>query len=98
MRNMPASLLFAVGAVLFQSAAVNAAVFSSKNCSELGWQTKSATPDVCGQSVLQGRCYGNEKWPYTKAASVCEAVGGRMCTLNEIFEDVVQVRGHCCCH
>lgn len=69
------------------------AVSGSKTCEELGWTPKEATPMLCGQSVLNDRCFRDEKWSCNKAIQVCERESARLCTLNEIAADVVQGTG-----
>lgn len=48
---------------------------------------------LCGQSVLNDRCFRDKKWSYNKAIQVCERESARLCTLNEIAADVVQGTG-----
>jgi hypothetical protein len=69
---------------------------SSLTCSSLGWTNAAVygSPAVCGASNTGALsvCSGLISW--NSAKTFCEDVGGRLCTLNELFAD--EARGTGC--
>eukprot|EP00729_Bicosta_minor_P003773 gene3773-15587_t len=68
---------------------------SNITCDELGWKIKPETQGQCAASAVGegGRCYRKEKWTYHEAFNVCDAVGGRLCRLEELVMNVAQGTG-----
>jgi hypothetical protein len=56
---------------------------SAQTCTELGWQPRTSSPEVCGQSAPLGTCHV-ANIEYRAAMATCNAIGGRLCSANEL--------------
>jgi hypothetical protein len=64
---------------------------SAKTCHQLGWASpRSQVDGVCGESDVDGAC---TRQHYAAAVELCEGVGARMCTIEEIHGDVTRGTG-----
>ena len=59
---------------------------SQLSCDQLGWAPKPATPEVCSSSTIRGEC--SAPLAFSAALSHCGSVGARLCTQEELEEDV----------
>lgn len=75
-------------------AALQAGEGSSKNCNELGWTFSATQQIVCGASEIEGLCY-NDSHTYAEATAVCEAVGARLCTVDEVVRHGASIGTGC---
>ena len=81
---------------------------ADRSCEQLGWATDRGSPWVCSESDLahdgtvagsDAQCHGadnSETEGHTHAASICQDVGARLCTLEEIQAE--ETRGTGCGH
>lgn len=58
-------------------------------CTAAGLSPKSDShPGVCGFSQIGGTCHGGEQTPFSTAKNLCTAVGARLCSVEEMLDDV----------
>lgn len=65
---------------------------TSKTCAELGWPLDGGSLDVCATSKMNGTCMDNTD--LKSAKQICENMGGRLCTPQELLRD--EARGTGC--
>lgn len=77
------------------TAGTKATGISVKSCTELGWVSKPTTPSICAESeVTDGvMCFNSEGFDYPFADGLCQSVGARLCTLEEVAKDVTAGTG-----
>lgn len=64
--------------------------YSSSSCEKLGWEIRSQTPTACANSFL-GQCA--EPANYVDAMRACIGAGARLCTSDELSDDVAAGSG-----
>jgi hypothetical protein len=74
--------------------AITSAAVSRLDCTELGWKFCWGNTDVCAQSYVEGPgvCHVNSH-TWAQANQVCDYVGGRLCTSDELLANAARGTG-----
>ena len=63
-------------------------------CHQVGLRPQNPDfPDVCAFSQINGFCFNQERYPLQAADYLCKSVNARLCTANELLQDVAQGTG-----
>jgi len=62
-----------------------------KACAQLGWPLNGGTATVCATSKKDGECLANAD--FEGATKTCSALGGRLCTAEELMNDEAKGTG-----
>lgn len=63
---------------------------SRLTCQQLGWEVTGKVPTVCARSKVE-QCH--EDVTFEEAKAVCEGVGARLCTVDELLKDAAKDSG-----
>ena len=67
---------------------------SNMSCLDLGWPSYSSfLPDLCAASIVNSRCYNTGTLTHEMADSICTSSGARLCTSDEMLNDVTAGSG-----
>lgn len=69
---------------------------SCSTCAQLGWDTGSGSPAVCGNSLtpaVYGQAGGCDATSWTEAQSMCSSIGARLCTVSDMLNEESKTTG-----
>ena len=70
------------------------AATSNSSCADLGWPSYSSyLPNVCAASIINSKCYNTGTLTFSMADSICTTSGARLCTSDELLNDVTAGSG-----
>lgn len=61
------------------------------SCAQLGW--RRIRNDVCGESEVDGICYNDNSHSFQSAHQLCDGIGARLCTEDELNANVARGTG-----
>jgi len=96
MRHSGAHAAHLVGVLLGVAVTLpwGAHAISVSSCVDLGWPSYNPSfPNVCAASIINSRCYNSGTLTYSMADSICTTSGARLCTSDELQNDVTAGSG-----